>query len=337
MDYTTTRVRELAVGIPWHPHEVLRAFWVRLSDQSRQDFATQIRGELTPGEWVVPLIIREHSFYNANSLLSDTVRLFTANRTEIEGLKSSQPTRITALLLGKEEFRLPQTSSPIELPAWFPILGGVETSFRISDLGRQAEVNLLSCEEIRIRQLSELVFELERSIVQRLEAVASQDAARATEFIAKLLGTAASATDGAALLTGYRQHVDSVPTSREYRPQAGTVASLLSKVVKLTHRSSPKDLARDVSTFASAIGDTSAHTLNPSLFAVFLRPTIPLSPAEKNWQYIFLGLYQAYQLMNGYHHAGDYGSYPISLLYSTSIDLRRFLQDARLYVDDLTL
>ena len=57
--------------------------------------------------------------------------------------------------------------------------------------------------------------------------------------------------------------------------------------------------------------------------------------SANNWHAILVAMFQAYHLMNGFAHAGEYGTYPVGLIYSTSLDLRRFLRDAERYIESL--
>lgn len=336
MRYTPARALELIAAVPWHVDEYLRIFWLRLSEESREEFATAIETVRGP-EAVVPLVLREPGFFSANTVLSDVNRTFESNRGKLERFKSLELARVTVALLAKEDFRLPQTSSPIVLPTWFPVLGGAESRFRISDLGQQAEVALLSAPESRVEDVSSLLYGLEQSVVDRLTQLDAILPSEVTLFAATLQGTSEKAIDKAAALSGYKTHLATVLEARAYRPSAQPSPSLVSRILRLTLNSSPKELANHAKALARAIGDQGVSTLKPTLFAVMHRPAAPLEPAQANWHAMMLAIYQAYQLMNGSAHAGEYAPYPIALLYSTSLDLRRFLSDATLHVRGMSV
>ncbi len=329
MKYTSERALELISSIPWNPNDMLRILWIRHSEGSRQKFANELTGPLN-GEAVIALILREPSFFSANAILSDLQRLFSTNQEALEKIKEYKINRLSIIILSKDDFRLPQISSPITLPSWFPVHGGRETSFRISDLGFQAEVALLNCPESRIEQTAELVFDLEEVLVRRSRKLAESEPDKFKKFATTL--HADNALNCASALSGYIKHIEGIQDRRAYRPNAQPSSSLVSRLLRLTLNSTPKQLGDHARTFAIAMGDSADSRLKPPLFAVMLRPAAPLDAGPANWHAISLGIFQAYQVMNGAAHAGDYATYPVALLYSNSVDLRRFLQDAKNYI-----
>ena len=100
----------------------------------------------------MPMVLRTAGFKDANAVLADAMELFEANRQRIEPLAADAPERMTFLILSKEEFRLVNASSPIELPEWFPVRPATETFFSVNDLGQAAEVKPLNFPEARMDQ-----------------------------------------------------------------------------------------------------------------------------------------------------------------------------------------
>lgn len=334
MKYTSERALELISSIPWNSNEMLRVLWIRYSEGSRQKFADELTRSLN-GEAIVALILREPLFFSANAILSDLLRLFSENREALDRVKECEASRLSIVILSKDDFRLPQISSPITLPSWFPVHGGRETFFRISDLGFQAEVALLNCPESRIEQTAELVFDLEEVLVLRSRKLAESEPDKFKKFATTL--HADNALDCASALSGYIKHIEGVQDRRAYRPNAQPSSSLVSRLLRLTLNSTPKQLGEHAKIFSMAMGESTDSPLKPPLFAVMLRPAAPLDTGPANWHAISLGIFQAYQLMNGAAHAGDYATYPVALLYSNSVDLRRFLQDAKSYLANFDL
>lgn len=333
MRYTPERVKQLISLLPWTPRDKLRVLWLRLSEEGRQAFAARldcVQGD----EAIVPVILREPGFVSANAVMSDVNRLIDLNRDAIERVPTKGLERLSLVILAKDDFRLPQIGSPIVLPSWFPVLGGVESSFRICDLAQQAEVSMLNCPEVRADHLAELVLDLESALVERLCELQLTRPGEVKQFINTACGVAEHQV--AALVADFRAHVDQVASNpRVYRPDASRMSSLATRLIRLVLSNSPKDLAKHSSGLAANIGDAGTISIKPSLIAAMLRPGTRLEVAQANMHAILLSIYQAYQLMNGSAHAGEYGNYPVSLLYSTSNDLRRFLFDAAKFVRDL--
>jgi hypothetical protein len=335
MHYTSDRAKELISLVPWAPGEKLRVLWLRLSDEGRQAFASRL--ECVQGdEAIIPVILREPGFVSANAVMSDVNRLIDSNRAAIERVPTEGLQRLSLVILSKDDFRLPQISSPIVLPTWFPFLGGAESSFKICDLAQQAEVSMLNCPEVRSEHLAELVLDLEAALVERLCAMQSSRPGELSKFIQVSCGVAGPNGEAVALVNEFRAHVDvAAANPRVYRPDGSRMSSLATRLIRLVLNNSPKDLAKHAGSLAASIGDNGAMSIRPSLIAAMLRPGSRLEVAQANMHSVLLSLYQAYQLMNGAAHAGEFGAYPVSLLYATSSDVRRCLLDAARFVRSL--
>lgn len=332
MQYTPERTKQLISLLPWTPEEKLRVLWVRLSEEGRQAFAAQLNC-VQADEAIVPVILREPGFVSANAVLSDVNRLIDVNRGAIENLPAEGLQKISLVILSKDDFRLPQIGSPIVLPAWFPILGGMESSFRICDLAHQSEVSMLNCPEVRAEHLAELVLDLESALVERLCALQLARPEDLNKFIKTACGVGGSNGESAALLKDFQVHVAAASANpRVYRPDGTRMTSLATRLIRLVLNNSPKELAKHSDSLAVSMGDSGAIAIRPSLMSAMLRPGSRLEIPQANMHSVLLCLYQAYQLMNGAAHAGEFGIYPVSLLFSTSSDLRRCLLDAARFV-----
>lgn len=334
MEYSSNRTIELVRGIDWKPNSFLRIFWIRCLDQSRATFASGVRKTIGD-ESIVPIIIRGMGFRSANAVLADVLEIIDENRAEFEALDGIVTKRVTILLLARDEFRLSQASSPITLPTWFPVVPGLETFFHISDLGLSAEVGMLDCPEARIEQVSTLVINLERAITEKLKELHTRDPSAVQIFINAAHGN--SGHDSAATLQEYEAQLNSVLDPRKYRPNAAADAkTLISRLLKLVLNNSPKQLATSAKTLANCFESNSQVKLKPTLFASMLRPAAKMDQDTASWHAILLSFYQAYQLMNGAAHAGEYPHFSVSLQFANSMNLRQFLVDAHEYVDSLT-
>jgi hypothetical protein len=236
---------------------------------------------------------------------------------------------ITVVLLLKESFNLSQISSPVILPRWFPVQGGVETYLHISDLLWCAETELLSCSGAQIELMSSSLFELESSIVERLRQVSSVKAGK----VRALLDTINQGGGGAAaMLDSFSATLSSVKDPKGYRPNSRAKNSLVSLVIAQVLKSSPDQLSSLAAKFKDAMADVSADHIRPTLFGIMLRPSSETPLATKNWHSLMLAIFQVYQLMNASAHAGEYPKYPVSLISSNARDLLEFLVIANKYV-----
>jgi hypothetical protein len=262
--------------------------------------------------------------------------LFEANRTQIEALVPNQPERMTFLILSKEDFRLVNASSPIELPEWFPLCPSTQTYFSVSDLGQNAELKPLNFPQARMDHVAELLFELERAIVNKLSEIYPTDPARVGRFVSALVpgGKRGDPKDN---LTLFSAHLDSVHDPRAYRPNAADSSKFLAaRVIKLLLGSTPKQLANAGEALGRNLCNSHAIALKPTFFAVMWRPPSKTTLDATNWHAILVAFFQAYQLMNAHAHAGEFPSYAVALQYSNSVNLRKFLVDAKDFVESLT-
>lgn len=336
MEYEPERVRELVRAVPWRANTFLRLFWIRLTSGSRDNFVTRL-ADLMSGEDVVPVVLRSSGFKNANSMPSDVLDLFENNRTAFESLYETTPSRLTVLIVARDEYQLVHDSSPVNLPDWFPVGAATETDFTIADLGQVCEFKPANCEEVRIASIRELCYELELALVHKLQSLEAGEQVRLNAFLGALMPSASTTETATQSLESFLTHVaDYAARPRAYRLDANQSSKHLSaRMLKLVLASSPKQLAVVATSLAACFPSLSSATLKQPYFAVLWRPANAMSAATSSWHAILIGLFNAYQLMNACAHAGDFPDYPVALQYAHSKDLRRFLIDARQFVEAL--
>jgi hypothetical protein len=325
------RVAELVGQTPWKQGEVLRVFWVKVTSNGRESFSRELGRQLQSGERIVGIPVRDACFTNANELLSDMSRIFSKAEAEICSIDRSV-THVTIVVLVKDDLRLAQISSPIVLPTWFPVRPGAETHFSVMDLFGKAEVALLNCPELRIEHVAQLTYDLEKSLVAKLERSLATSPNLVSDFFRALVFNVSFSNQSR--IIGYKQHITGIVDARAYRPNAAqTTVSVTTDLIKMILQSSSRQLVDKIKKIGDAQSLIGAPKLKPSFLGVSLRPKAVLSDSQANWHSVSVGLFQAYQMMNAAAHAGDYGGYPVALLSYSSQDLRQFLQNARTLVD----
>ncbi|EKM5743483.1 hypothetical protein PU345_002773 [Enterobacter kobei] len=322
-------IKELIDSIAWENKQQIRLFWLRINDTPRNEIAREIV-RLDKDNAILPLILREPLFVSANAILSDFVKLIETNRTNFDKVSLNSDGKLTIILLLKDDFKLSQVSSPVNLPHWFPILGGLEIFLKISNLIQTADVGLLHCPEARIETLAELLYEMENMIVQRLRYVADLDSGKARSLIDLLFTENAPKTDIA--ITSFEEFLYSISDPKSYRVNSRKKNSLISLFLNKIIKSNQDQLASFAAKISHSLCDESQEILKPTLFSIMLRPSNKTTPLARNWHAILLSCYQVYQLTNASAHAGEYPAYPINLIYSNAFDLVRFLNDTNLYL-----
>lgn len=299
-----SRIVELVRGIPWADSETLRVFWVRAETSSRGELAQEIRG-LADGQGPVPLIIREPIFMSANALLSDMNRLIDSNRVVFEELLSTSSRRVNIVLLARDEFQLPQVSSPVRLPRWFPGIGGLEIHVRIADLFTRAESGLLNAEEARTGHIAELFAQIEFDLVGRMDKL-HRDGCDLSQFLGILNSASKDQLGGAPEASRvFSESLAAITDRRAYRPSLKSASTPASRIIKLVLKSSPDDLGTHAKALARGLYFSSVSLVSPPMFAVLLRPTSALTIPERNAHTLMVSLYQAYQFLTGAAHAAD--------------------------------
>ncbi len=329
------RVVELINEMPWLAEEAIRVLWVRLVDGGRDGFAAAIESSRGAAA-IVPVVIRERLFVDGNMVLSDFVKLVTSNRSAFERLAAERHDRLSIVVVAREELRLPQVGSPVVLPEWFPVNGGKEVHFRLSDLAVRVEVDLLNCDEARIEDTAAALFELECVVAERLEQVQRQAAAVQEGLWSLLFEAKELKVPRSDILQMFRQHCEGVVNPRAYRPSVANGKSLGSRLLRLVLKSSPDQLAIASDVCAKALMCQEEVVLQPSLFAVMLRPVRRPTQAAMSCHALLLAFYGGYQFVTGAAHAGEYPGYPLALIYSTSMDIRRSLRASVVYIRQLS-
>lgn len=336
MRYTPQQVFQLVQAIPWKTTSCIRMFWLRHADGARNELAQQLWTWIGK-EAVVPMVLRAPSFKDANSVLADAMDLFVAHRERIEALKTDTPEKITFLILSKDDFRLVNAGSPIELPDWFPVSPSRETFFAVDDLGHAAEVKPLNLPDARMDHVAEMLYELELAIYDKLNEIHATQPARAALCVDALQPGGPKCVDAQPTLSLFSTHLAAVGNDpRAYRPNAADDSKFLAaRICKLVLNQSPKQLAATAKDLAKHTSGSAGMALKPTFFAVMWRPANKMSIETTNWYAILVGFFQAYQLMNAHAHAGEFPAYAVALQYANALNLRQFLRDAKDFVETL--
>lgn len=328
MELDAKTISNLLGTIEWGASTSIRLFWVKIPQGSRDALAEALR-KAEGAEIIVPIVLREPLFLSANAVMSDFSRLLESNKKSFEDLKVVRDQKITVILLLKENFNLSQISSPVVLPRWFPIMGGVESYLHISDLLWCAETELLNCPGAKIDLMSSALYDLECSIVERLRQVSKIKSGKVRALL-DTINPGGGGTD--AMLGSFEAVLNGVNDPKGYRPNSTSKSCLMSLMFAQVLKSSPDQLSSLSAKFQEAVADKSVELLRPTLFGIMLRPSNKTIVATKNWHSLLLAAFQVYQLMNASAHAGEYPKYPVSLINSNARDLLEFLVAANKYV-----
>ncbi|MFJ3790389.1 hypothetical protein [Kitasatospora sp. NPDC090091] len=306
----------------------LSGFWFQVRG-SRSDYAQELQKQLA-SDAVVVLVVRGTPFENVNAVLDDFVAILQEHQEACEKHLTGDGTteRRAVVLLARNTLRLPQVSSPVALPAWFPRLGGQTTSVVIEDLTWRAE-SPLNTAEAAIGDVCQLLFDLEGALSERLHAVCAQNKAATDSF------WSLTRRDGdgsfADFIDGVRRSRHEVRNPSSYRPSVREGSSLVARIWGKTQATHPDGLGKPGKALALALAlpesvDASWHR---SLVTVLFRPSGAL-PAQQAFAInVLVTITAACQMITAAAHADAYPSYPVPLIRSMSFDLRQALAGAR--------
>lgn len=312
--------------------EPLLAYWVHVA-ADRAKFGAALRA-LRGAAPVIPVAVND-GFSNPNALLADISRALHDARSEIlertDALGAS-PARVVLVLMGRTTLDIPQVTSPITLPAWFPGSRGDTAYVLVEDLTYSAS-DSLNCDECRVSELCEQLFALDGALTERLRAVSAVDRNAGMAFFERIrdskAGAAAPGETFASFLDLARSTRLTVTDPAGFRPSARDGKFLISRIVRLISSRSPDEVsaAGRALTAALALGEPLPEP-HESLFTVVARSANPTtSPEARFGRNVLVAVSAASQLVTAAAHAGEFMAYPVLLLRGAAFDLLRTLDD----------
>jgi hypothetical protein len=301
-------------------------YWIAVSG-SRTTFADEVNAQLR-GFPAAAIVVRGARFENPNCVFDDFVKLIRDEREAIErelcGSEHNEACGI--VLVGRSELRLTQASSPVPLPEWFPVAGGMTVTSRIEDVSWTTE-GPLDTELARIDSLCQLLFELDGVLLEVLTAGQS-DRRSMQSLFDRIRREGESLTDFFDRAHLARRDVRN-PTA--YRPSVRDRQTILARLWFLVQSEKPDGLLASAKALQRALGvppDLNG-SWHETLVAVLSRPA-NRDPDEgaRFVRNVLLTLAASAQLITAAAHADVYRAYPIPLVRATSHDLRSGLTDA---------
>lgn len=301
------------------------AYWVRVSGD-RESYLAEFSGHIGDDP-IVPLIVRGPMFDNPNSVLADLVELISQNRSAFGFLASARerpPTKCAIVLLARSELSVPQASSPVNLPEWFPVSGGQTVYTVIEDLTWTAD-GPLNAPETSEERLCEALFSLEAAILRRLTRVHTSDH-NAGNALLQLIRRQITPPEGLIdIVTGAEQFRTEVRNPSAFRPSVREGRSITARLWKVVAVSSFDQLGGPSRALASALGLFGGPLLgfHEAIVSVMSRPS-NRDPTEqvRFARNLLMTTASVCQLVTAAAHADSYGSYPVALLRMLSFDLR---------------
>jgi len=312
------------------------AFWMRV-DEDRSSYGAALRVALADVPAAV-FVVREPSFDNANTVLMDLVTVIEANRADcLAGLGNPAGQRCAIVLLARNELSVPQASSPVTLPEWFPDREGMSVYTSIQDLTWTADAPL-DGPELLASDLSAAAYALQSQLLRQLERVHQSDHRHSNGLFSLLRRESDGDLKYDDLLAQWKVSHQSVQSETAFRPSVRNGASLVARLWGLSQATTPDRLARAAKQFASAldldVGILERFPPAEPLLAVLAQPSGGSEAAGQAFGRITLvAVAASARLITTAAHADDYPRYPVALLRAVSFDLRRSLRSLAVTLD----
>lgn len=306
----------------------LRVFWVTVA-ADRDDFAASVAG-LLEGQAAVPIVLRTGGFVNPDSVMRDVAELLDGSRSDLLKARDAAIRQggVDVVVVSRKELSLTNTSSPILLPDWFPVSPGHTTAVSIDDLTWTAAV-AVSDRSLTLDDLRRILYDLDRALVARLTDTLRRDRRRAQAFWDLTQGEDGRGARMTEELARMEDILGEIRNPTDYRPSAGKGHTMIGRLWAHTNRTSPDRLGRTANALAHALDLGDAGNQDMSLAAVLGRPTNPIGDRRVRWAFcLTITVRSACQLVTAAAHADEYPRFAVSLLKSTSLDMRRFLDAA---------
>ncbi len=309
------------------PREPLRVLWVRVPgdrDDYKRDL-TRLRGQ-SP---FVPWVLRRAVLQNPNSVMNDVSEILNDAREEIEAVRDAavKAGGVDLVLLGRDDLKLADTSSPILLPDWFPAAPGQTPPVRIEDITWSARVPF-SDPTVALDDLRRILHDVDDALTNRLQASLETDR-RIADALWNHIGRKDESIDDA--LERMKTYLHKVSNPAAYRPSRAPGRSTMVSLLWAHANSKAPDAVRKTAKALAdglRIEDDDVDRDDASLVAVLNRPSSRMD-ARVQWAFgLIVTVRGACQLVTAAAHADEYPPFGAQLLQSTSLDLRSFLNGA---------
>jgi len=320
----TDYIRRLHVDRP----DGIAAYWVEETG-SRNELASALIADLSDLA-VMPAIVKGGDFDDANGIIDDLARTIEGNRSWFtDEMRNAviRDQKFSLVLISKAALGVPQLSSPVALPDWFPAWPERLITVTITSIAHSIDISLAS-PDVPIVLINSALLDLERALCDRLCAVLSSDAAKLSRLFARM-GGSGGAPDPANLLAKARS--EAAACSRdEFRPGGGAESPhLVSMLFRLWWDCSPGNLHELAKLLAEALDITGNATVEAqySLGSLLTRtakpPPAKTPPGVTFARNALVSLSHAIQFTNAAHHAGDYPNFPAMLTIAYARDIAR--------------
>lgn len=328
-------------GFHQEQDEDIEAFWIE-STSSRQRLATELQSLIADLPILVTTVVRDR-FTDPNGIVDDLSLTINENQAWFTPERRKlviRDRKFSIVLVSKRPLGVPQISSPVSLPDWFPLWPERLLMANITSVLSSITISLAS-QDIPQAAINNALFALEQSLCNRLEAVL-RSAPSASEPVMKVVaGGTSTPTKLADLISSSRKGLLS-RTGDEFRPGGAADSDfIVSQLARIWRDSHPKDRQTLAARTAEALGmsETSAIDIQFSLTALLTRGKEKLVTVPQHITFtrnLLVTVSDVVQFINGIHHADEFPQFPAVLTITFATELANSCHKATRTIDALS-
>lgn len=309
------------------------AYWLEEA-ASRSELVSQLATPLA-GLPILTAAVQRGSFDDPNGIIDDLAKLIN-NHSEWfgDGNRAAiiKEEKFSLVLVSKRALGIPQISSPVTLPDWFPLWPSRLLTVKIQSITDSVDISVGS-PDVPVGHINASLYSLEAGLCARFLYVFQRTPEVSAKLRARLGGS-----KGPADLTGMAAESEAGRGSvapKDFRPGGGAtspyfVSYLFRQWWECSH-SGLHALAVDIAD-ALDVHTGSAIEAQYSLASLLTRTVKPklsdTPPGVTFARNALVSLSHSIQLTNAAHHGGDYPNFPAVLTISYAQDLARSCQCA---------
>lgn len=311
----------------------IEAFWIE-SVGSRQQLATEIQA-LVEGLPILVTIVPRNRFDDPDGIVDDLSLTIQENETWFTPARREQIIRyqkFTIVLVSKRPLGVPQLSSPVSLPDWFPLWPGRLLMTNVKSAIPSITLSLASS-DIPEAAINNAFFALEQSLCNRLDTVLQSTPSAADRLMTTVASNVSAPANIIGLVASSKLGLQS-RSGDEFRPGAAVGSGfIVSQLARVWRDCPPKDRQQLASHAAEALGlsGSEAIAVQLSLTTLLTRGKEKFSEVPAHVVFsrnLMVTVSDVVQFINGIHHADEFPQFPAVLTINFAKELASLCRNA---------
>lgn len=328
--------------IRFHQDQIadIEAFWVE-SSGSRQQLVSELHA-LTEGRPILVTAVASGRFTDADGIADDLSLTISENQewfTPVRRELIIRDQKFSIVLISKRPLGVPQLSSPVSLPDWFPSWPNRLLTANIKSVDSSITLSLAS-PDIPEAAINSALLMLECEVNNRLATVL-QSIPTAADRLMMVISNGRTASVSIAELIASSKAGCQARTGDEFRPggavNSGFIVSQLARVWRDCFPKDRQELATHVAT-ALGLSDVNIPQTQFSLMSLLTRgkETLSTTPPGITFCRNLMGtVSDIVQFINGRHHADEFPQFPAVLTVAFATELANSCRSAALTLAQL--